>query len=70
MNKDLEGGVAVALKGRVPVKVIGSVRKGQRLVAANNGCAVAAVSHANDVFAIALESSDDTGVKVIEAFIR
>jgi len=70
MNKDLEGGVAVALKGRVPVKVIGSVRKGQRLVAANNGCAVAAVPHANDVFAIALESSDDTGVKVIEAFIR
>jgi len=70
MNKDLEGGVAVALKGRVPVKVIGSVRKGQRLVAANDGCAVAAVPHANDVFAIALESSDDTGVKVIEAFIR
>ena len=70
MNKDLEGGVAVALKGRVPVKVIGSVRKGQRLVATDNGCAVAAVPHANNVFAIALESSDDTGVKVIEAFIR
>jgi len=70
MNKDLEGGVAVALKGRVPVKVIGAVRKGQRLVAANDGCAVAAVPHANDVFAIALESSNDTGVKVIEAFIR
>jgi hypothetical protein len=70
MNKDLEGGVAVALKGRVPCKVIGSVRKGQRLVATNNGCAVAAVPHASDVFAIALESSDDTGVKIIEAFIR
>jgi hypothetical protein len=70
MNKDLEGGVAVALKGRVPCKVIGSVRKGQRLVASNNGCAVAAVPHASDVFAIALESSDDTGVKIIEAFIR
>jgi hypothetical protein len=70
MNKDLEGGVAVALKGRVPVKVIGAVRKGQRLVATDNGCAVAAVPHANDVFAIALESSNDTGVKVIEAFIR
>jgi len=70
MNKDLEGGVTVALKGRVPVKVVGTVRKGQRLVATNNGCAVAAVPHANDVFAIALESSDDTGVKLIEAFIR
>jgi len=69
MNKDLEGGVYVALKGRVPVKVIGAVRKGQRLIASNDGCATAAVPHANDVFAVALESSDDTGVKVIEAVI-
>lgn len=69
MNKDLEGGVYVALKGRVPVKVTGAVRKGQRLVAANDGTAVAAVPHANDVFAIALETSDDTGVKLVEAII-
>lgn len=69
MNKDLEGGIYVALKGRVPCKVIGSVRKGQRLIASNNGCAVAGVPHANDVFAIALESSDDTGVKVIEVAV-
>lgn len=69
MNKDLDGGTAVALKGRVPVKVIGAVRKGQRLIASNNGTAVAAVPHANDVFAIALESSDDTGVKLIEAIV-
>jgi len=69
MNKDLEGGVYVALKGRVPCKVIGAVRKGQRLIASNNGCAVAGVPHANDVFAIALESSSDTGVKVIEVVV-
>ena len=69
MNKDLEGGVYVALKGRVPVKVSGAVKKGQRLIAANNGCAMPAVPHANDVFAIALESSDDIGVKLIEAVI-
>ncbi len=69
MNKDLEGGVYVALKGRVPVKVTGAVKKGQRLIAANGGCATAAVPHANDVFAIALESNDDTGVKTIEAII-
>jgi len=67
MNSELEGGTYIALKGRVPVKVSGTVRKGQRLVAYNNGTAVAAVPHANDVFAIALESSDDTGVKLIEA---
>jgi len=69
MNSELEGGTYVALKGRVPVKVTGSVRKGQRLVAANDGTAVAAVPHANDVFAIALESNDDTGVKLVEAVI-
>ena len=69
MNKDLEGGTYIALKGRVPVKVTGAVRKGQRLVAANDGTAVAAVPHANDIFAVSLESSDDTGVKMIEAVI-
>jgi hypothetical protein len=69
MNSELEGGTYIALKGRVPVKVVGAVRKGQRLVAANDGTAVAAVPHANDVFAIALESSDDTSVKLVEAVI-
>lgn len=68
MNKDADG-QAVALKGRVPVKVTGAVRKGQRLVAGNNGTAVAAVPHANDVFAIALESNDDVGVKLVEAVV-
>ena len=69
MNDGLDNGTYVALKGRVPVRVIGTVRKGQRLVAANDGCAVAGVPHANDVFAVALESSDDVGVKLIEALI-
>ena len=69
MNSELEGGTYIALKGRVPVKVVGSVKKGQRLVASNNGCAVAAVPHANDVFAIALETCNDIDVKVIEALV-
>lgn len=69
MNKDQEGGTYIALKGRVPVKVIGSIRKGDRLIAGNNGTAVAAVPHANDIFAIALETNDDTGVKLVEAVI-
>ena len=69
MNDGLENGTYVALKGRVPVRVIGTVRKGQRLVAANDGCAVAGVPHANDVFAVALESSDNTGIKLIESII-
>jgi hypothetical protein len=69
MNKDLEGGIYVALKGRVPVKVIGRVKKGDDLIAANNGCAMIAVPHSSGVFAVALESNDDEGVKIIEALV-
>ena len=69
MNSDLDGGVYVALKGRVPVQVIGTVKKGDNLIAADNGCASAAVYHSSEVFAVALGSSNDTGVKLIEAII-
>jgi hypothetical protein len=69
MNKDLEGGVYIALKGRVPVKVIGRIKKGDQLIAANTGCAMMAVPHASGVFAVALESSDDESVKTIEALV-
>lgn len=69
MNSELEGGTYIALKGRVPVKVIGRVKKGDDLIAANDGMAMMAVPHANRVFAVALESSDNEGPKVIEALI-
>jgi hypothetical protein len=69
MNKDLEGGTYIALKGRVPVKVVGRVKKGDELIAANNGCAMMAVPHASGVFAVALESNDNEGIKVIEALV-
>lgn len=41
MNSGIDG-VAVALNGRVPVRVVGEVKKGDRLVSAGNGCARAA----------------------------
>jgi hypothetical protein len=69
MNDGLANGTFVALKGRVPVKVIGPVRKGQRLVAHNSGCAIAVGSYTSDVFAVALENSDDVNVKLIEVVI-
>ncbi len=69
MNSELEGGTYVALKGRVPVKVTGAVKKGDRLVAANNGVAIAAARHSTEVFAIALETSDNIDEKLIEAVI-
>jgi hypothetical protein len=39
MNSEQEDGIQVALAGRVPVKVTGSVTKGDRLVSAGNGTA-------------------------------
>ena len=69
MNSELVGGTPVALKGRVPVKVIGRVNKGDELIAADNGCATVAVPHASGVFAVALESSDDASIKLIEVII-
>ena len=69
MNEDLEGGTQVALKGRVPVKVIGQVRKGDRLIAAPDGCAMAVEGSHVDTFSVALESSLNTEVKLIEALV-
>jgi hypothetical protein len=69
MNKDLEGGTYIALKGRVPCKVTGAIKKGQRLIAGNNGTAMAGISHSNDVFGIALETNSDVGVKTIEVLV-
>lgn len=69
MNQELEGGTYVALKGRVPVKVTGAVIKGQRLVAGPKGTAQAAFSNNADVFAIALESSNEPGVRTVECLI-
>ena len=54
----------VAMTGRVPVRVIGSVRKGDRLVSAGNGLARSAKpgeATAFNVIGRALDSRDDTG---------
>ena len=62
MNEDLTGGVLVALKGRVPVKVSGEVKKGDLLVTADDlGCATAAQSDdvpPTAVVGIALKDSE------------
>ena len=70
MNSELEGGTYVALKGRVPVRVVGKVSKGDALIAAENGCAVAlGLPNSCLVFAIALESSSSEDEKLVEAVI-
>ena len=67
MNSELEDGVYVALKGRVPVKVKGPVKKGDTLIAYSDGYAVQ--GKGAEVFAISLEESSDPGNKTIEAVI-
>lgn len=57
MNKDLEGGVPVALKGRVPVRVLGLVKKGQGLGA--SAIPGVAAMNAINYFALALEDYQD-----------
>lgn len=68
MNKDLDGGTYIALKGRVPVKVTGPIVKGQRLVAGPNGTAQLDMG-SQQHFAIALESNNDAGVKIVECLV-
>jgi hypothetical protein len=64
---------AIALIGRVTVKVIGPVAKGQRLIAAGNGVARAAKPGEATAFniigrALATKTTDDTGT--VEAFVK
>lgn len=67
MNRDLKDGTYIALKGRVPVKIHGNVKKNQRLIAGPNGTAVATLTANSDVFAVALE--DSNGKDIVEALV-
>jgi hypothetical protein len=70
MNSELEGGIYIALKGRVPVKVVGPVKKGDYLIPTETGCARSAVDNTiPGMFAISLETSDHSGVKLVECII-
>lgn len=66
MNDELDG-QAIALRGRVPVKVVGPIRKGQPLVSNQEGCGI--YGDTNNTFAIALETNQDAGVKLVECVI-
>lgn len=64
---------AVAVSGRVPVKVIGEVAKGDRLISAGNGMARAAKAHEltpYNVIGRALETKTTTNEGMIEAVVR
>ena len=69
INKDLEGGIYIALKGRVPCKTYGSVAKGDRLVAGPGGTAMAAHGNYANVFAVAIESTGTRPGNIIEVLV-
>ena len=63
----------VAVGGRVKVKVMGKVRKGQRLVSAGNGLARAAQKNEATAFNIigrALEHKNTEEIGAVEAFVK
>ena len=81
LMNDKAPGQAVALKGRVPVKVLGPVRKGEGLTSGYNGVAITSYDAANcpdtlpssvylqRVFAVSLENNNDPEVKLVECII-
>ena len=65
----------VAMTGRTPVRVTGAVSKGDRLVTSSiKGCARAAATGESitpfNVIGRALESSSDTGIKLVNCAVR
>jgi len=68
MNSELANGVAVALVGRVPVRTVGSVIKGQVVYCDNNG--VASATSQGQKVGIALETNEYTGEKLVECMLK
>ena len=68
MNSTLEGGIEVALVGRVPVRVTGAINKGQATFAVDGGTSSA--SSSGPIVGIALETSADEGEKLVECLLK
>lgn len=67
MNSELEG-VAIALCGRVPVRVIGAINKGQAVFAHADGCASS--DGAGPLVGIAIETNTDADEKLVECMLK
>jgi hypothetical protein len=66
MNDECDG-PAIALRGRVPVKVVGPIHKGDALICNQDGKGIA--GDTVNSFAIALETNLEAGVKLVECVI-
>ena len=68
MNSEAEGQY-IGLKGRLPVRVVGAVKKGQAVYVDNNGCASTAIN-GGSLVGIALDSNSDEGEKLVECVLK
>ena len=68
MNSEAEGQY-IGLKGRLPVRVTGAVKKGQAVYVDANGCASTAIN-GGSLVGVALESNSDEGEKLVECVLK
>lgn len=66
MNDEADG-QPIALRGRVPVKIVGAIRKGQPVVSTADGKGI--FGDNSNSFGIALETNLDPSVKLVECVI-
>ena len=68
MNTDLTAGLPVALVGRVPIRIFGSVNKGQKVYSDIMGRA--SKNADGSLVGIALEDNADEGEKLVECMLK
>jgi hypothetical protein len=68
MNSEA-GGQYIGLKGRLPVRIIGAVKKGQAVYVDDNGCA-STIVNGGSLVGVALESNSDEGEKLVECVLK
>ena len=68
MNSEAEGQY-IGLKGRLPVRIIGAVKKGQAVYVDDNGCASTAINGGSMV-GIALETNSIESEKLVECVLK
>lgn len=72
MNAHVDGGQPVAMVGRVPVRVVGPVSKGQRLILSDIPGVARAASAVDDAVVVgrSLVNSSEDGEHLIEAVVK
>jgi len=68
MNSEADGQY-IGLKGRLPVRIIGAVAKGDAVYVDDNGCASTAIN-GGSIVGVALESNSDEGEKLVECVLK